>query len=396
MASPDTKDTPGVIVLGDHVQSLGIIRSLGRKKIPVYLVNDQAFCIGRFSKYTTKFFQCKNYQDPEILTRFLINLAISTKINGWVVFPTNDAAVYAVSTRKKKLEEYFRIPTPEWDVTKNAYNKKLTYAIARRCGIPVPDTKYPENLNHLLIISPSIRYPVILKPAVMYTYYRITGKKAIIIRNPDELMTEYKLMSSVISPEDIMIQEIIPGRPGQLYSFCSFFKNGKTHAICTARRHRQKPMDCGKGTTFACSEKVPDLEEYGKRFLQEIGYYGLSEIEFKKDPRDGKYKMLEMNARTWLWHSLAIQCGVNFPYRLYEDQVFGTTKPTELFRIGIQWVHFYTDFAISVNEILHRKMTIKEYIRSFDRETEEAVFAHDDAMPFVAETLLLPYLYLTR
>jgi len=396
MEPPADKEIHGAVVIGDHVQSLGIIRSLGRKKIPVYLVNDQSLCIGRFSKFTTKFFQCRNYHNPDILVRFLTDLASLEKINGWVVYPTNDAAIYAISINKKNLEQYFRIPTPEWEVTRKAYNKKLTYAIAEKCGIPVPDTKYPENLNHLIAISKSIRYPVILKPAIMYTYYKITGKKAIIVRNSDELMNEYRRMSSVIPPEDIMIQEIIPGRPGQLYSFCSFFKDGKSLATCAARRYRQKPMDCGKGTTFARSEVVPELEGYGTKFLREIGYYGLSEVEFKKDPRDGKYKLLEMNARTWLWHSLAIQCGVNFPYMLYEDQITGNTKPAAFFRSGVQWVHFYTDFAISVNEILHRKMTVKEYIHSFDGETDEAVFARDDAMPFLAETLLLPYLYLTR
>jgi len=396
MARPADNETHGAVVIGDHVQSLGIIRSLGRMKIPVYLVNNQSLCIGRFSKFTTKFFLCRNYQDPDVLVLFLTDLAISEGIDGWVVFPTNDAAVYSVSTRKKTLEQYFRIPTPEWKVTQNAYNKKLTYAIAERCGIPVPETKYPENLNHLIAISETIHYPVILKPAVMYTYFLSTGRKAVIVRNPAELINEYRQMSFVISPDDIMVQEIIPGRPGQLYSFCSFYKDGKTLATCTARRHRQKPMDCGKGTTFARSEEVPELAEYGSKFLQEIGYYGLSEVEFKKDPRDGKYKMLEMNARTWLWHSLAIQCGVDFPYILYMDQITGSTKSNGQFRIGAQWVHFYTDFAISANEILHRRMTVKEYLHSLDGETEEAVFARDDALPFLAETLLLPYLYLTR
>jgi|WetSurMetagenome_2_1015567.scaffolds.fasta_scaffold93474_2 D-aspartate ligase len=396
MPRPHSNATRGVVVIGDHVQSLGIIRSLGRKKIPVYLINDRALCIGRFSKFTTKFFLCRYYRDPEVLTQFLISLARSEKIEGWVVLPTNDAAIYGISTRKNNLKPYFCIPTPDWEVTQCAYNKKLTYAIAERCGIPVPETKYPVDLDHLTAISESIRYPVILKPAIMHTYYKSTGRKAVIVRNPAELIHEYQQMSSVISTGEIMVQEIIPGRPGKLYSFCSFFKDGVPLATCTARRHRQKPMDCGKGTTFARSQAVPELEEYGLRFLREIGYYGLSEIEFKKDPRDGRYKMLEMNARTWLWHSLAIQCGVDFPYIQYNDLMTGSTEPAGPFRKDIQWVHFYTDFAISAKEIMHGRMTMNEYLHSFDRETGEAVFARDDALPFLAETLLLPYLYLTR
>jgi predicted ATP-grasp superfamily ATP-dependent carboligase len=193
-----------------------------------------------------------------------------------------------------------------------------------------------------------------------------------------------------------MVQDIIPGRPGLLFSFCSLFKEGMPKAECIAQRRRQKPMDCGKGTTFAESVYIQELEEYGCIFLKEINYYGLSEVEFKKDPRDGNYKLLEMNARTWLWHSLAIRCGVDFPYLQYMDIIHGQVKPVLSFRENVKWVHFYTDFAISLNEIIHGRMRLGEYLHSLQGEKENGVFSKDDIMPFVMETLMLPYLYLTR
>jgi predicted ATP-grasp superfamily ATP-dependent carboligase len=392
----DSAEIKGVVIIGDHVQSLGIIRSLGREKIPVYLLNDKSLCIGRFSKFLKRFFLCPSFDDTDNLVKYLVSFAGREKIQDWILWPTNDASVFAVSTHKTNLEKFYKIATPSWDVVQYALNKKLTYSIAEKCNIPCPKTAYPENLDAVIAIGGTLAYPVILKPAVMHHYFKKARKKAVIVYNSQELIKNYQTMISIIDPSEIMVQEIIPGRPGFLYSFCSLFKEGKVQAKCIAQRRRQKPMDCGKGTTFAESISIPELEKYGSRLLNEIGYYGLSEIEFKKDPRDGQYKLLEINARTWLWHSLAIRCGVNFPLLQYRDITQGHINTVLSFRENIKWVHFYTDFAISMNEVLHRKMTISDYLYSLKGEKEPGVFSKDDMMPFIMETILLPYLYLTR
>lgn len=392
----NTGEKKGVVIIGDHVQSLGIIRSLGREKIPVYLLNDKSLCIGRFSKFLKKFFLCPSFEDTDTLVQYLVSLADRENIRDWMLWPTNDASVYAVSTHKTNLEKYFKIATPSWDVVQYALNKKLTYSVAEKCHIPCPKTAYPENLDAVISLGETIVYPVILKPAVMHHYFKKARKKAIIVHNTEELIENYQSMRSVIDPSEIMVQEIIPGRPGFLYSFCSLFREGNVQARCIAQRRRQKPMDCGKGTTFAQSMDIPELEQYGSVLLKEIGYYGLSEVEFKKDPRDGRYKLLEINARTWLWHSLAIRCGVNFPFLQYRDIMQGHSDPVLSFRENVKWVHFYTDFAISMNEILHGKMTFGDYLHSLEGEKESGVFSRDDMMPFIMETVLLPYLYLTR
>jgi len=63
------------------------------------------------------------------------------------------------------------------------------------------------------------------------------------------------------------------------------------------------------------------LEELSERFLRAIDYYGLVEMEYKLDPRDSQYKLLDVNARTWGYHALGAAAGVDFSYLLYCDQV---------------------------------------------------------------------------
>ena len=77
-----------------------------------------------------------------------------------------------------------------------------------------------------------------------------------------------------------------------------------------ARRARQHPMDFGHASTFAELVDIPEIRNIAERFLGLIDYYGLAEVEFMQDPRDGNYKLIEVNPRVWGWHTIAIASGV--------------------------------------------------------------------------------------
>ena len=384
------------MVIGDHVQALGIIRSLGRRGIPVYLLHDKHLCISRFSRYTKQFIKTPKPSDESKFVNFMIELARKRGVEGWILMPTNDAAVYTLSRHKEILEGYYRVSTPCWDVVKYAYNKKLTYQLAEKIGIPIPETFYPENMEELYEILPDIRFPVIIKPAIVDRFYKKTKKKVFKANTKEELVQAYIKASHIIDSSEILVQEVIPGSPDNLYSFCSFFKNGEVMGMCIGRRRRQRPMDFGDASTFVESVYVPELVDLGKRLLRAIGYYGLSEIEFKKDVRDGEFKLLEINARTWLWHSLAIRCGVDFPYLLYEDLRGENFKLRTFFKENVRFIHIYTDLGVAIMEILKGNMTLREYLSSLKGEKEFAVFSFNDPLPFIAETLMLPYLWKIR
>ncbi|MCW7079144.1 MAG: hypothetical protein OCU16_06430 [Candidatus Methanospirare jalkutatii] len=386
----------GVMVIGDHVQALGIIRSLGRRGIPVYLLHDKHLCISRFSRYTKQFIKTPKPSDESKFVNFMIELAKKRGVEGWILMPTNDAAVYTLSRHREILERYYRVSTPCWDVVKYAYNKKLTYQVAEKIGIPIPETFYPENIEELHEILSDICFPVIIKPAIVDHFYKKTKKKVFKANTKEELVQAYIKASHIIDSSEILVQEVIPGSPDNLYSFCSFFKDGKVMGMCIGRRRRQRPMDFGNASTFVESVYVPELVDLGKRLLRAIGYYGLSEIEFKKDVRDGEFKLLEINARTWLWHSLAIRCGVDFPYLLYEDLRGENFKLRTFFKENVRFIHIYTDLGVAIMEILKGNMTLREYLSSLKGEKEFAVFSFNDPLPFIAETLMLPYLWKIR
>jgi len=382
----------GAVITGGDFQGLGVLRTLVRKDIPIILL-DSDHCIGRYSKYTKKFFKSPEPMEEETYLNFLINLAKKEKIYGWVIFPNSDDAVYVLSRHKDMLEEFYRISTPHWEVIKNVYIKKNTYQVAEKNNIPIPKTYYPDNLDELTALN--LQFPVIIKPSIRDHFYSRVKIKAFLIKNREELIKTFQYVCSIINPEEVLVQEFIPGGPKHLYSFCPFFKNGKTITSIMARRTRQHPMDFGHATTFAELVDIPEMQEIAEKFLNLIGFYGIAEVEFMKDPRDEKFKLIEVNPRVWGWHTLAIAAGIDLPYFLYQDMI-GKKNEIQPPLKDMKWVRLSTDIPTVFFEIVKGKMKLSDYLASMKGKKEFAVFSLDDPLPFFMEIMMIPYLWRKR
>jgi predicted ATP-grasp superfamily ATP-dependent carboligase len=162
-----------------------------------------------------------------------------------------------------------------------------------------------------------------------------------------------------------------------------------------ARRRRQHPLEFGRASTYVETVDVPVLEELSERFLRAIDYYGLVELEYKLDPRDSQYKLLDVNARTWGYHSLGAEAGVDFSYMLYADQM-GLPVSVCKSRPGVTWVRTVTDLPAGLMGILSGDTSLKSYFRSLKSCDAEAVFSLSDPLPGLAEVALIPYLAIKR
>ena len=382
----------GAVITGGDFQAIGALRTLARKGIPIILL-DSDHCISKYSRFKKKFFRAPRLSDKDSYVDFLIDLARKERIYGWVIFPNSDEAVYILSKYKNVLEEFYRIPTPPWEVIKNVYIKKNTYQLAERNEIPIPKNYYAENLEELLELD--LQFPLVIKPSIRDYFYNKVRTKAFRINTKEELIKTYQFVCSVIIPSDVLVQEFIPGGPNRLYSFCPFFKEGKVVASIMARRTRQHPMDFGHASTFAELVDIKAMKAISEKFLRLINYYGIGEVEFMHDPRDGKYKLLELNPRIWGWHTLAIAAGVDLPYMLYQDMI-GQQIETPSALKEAKWVRLTTDVPTVLTEIIKGNMKISDYMASMKGEKEFAVFCLDDPLPFFIEIGMIPYLWMKR
>jgi predicted ATP-grasp superfamily ATP-dependent carboligase len=119
------------------------------------------------------------------------------------------------------------------------------------------------------------------------------------------------------------------------------------------------------------------------------------ELEYKRDPRDGEYKLLDVNARTWGYHGLGPAAGVDFPALLFADQT-GEALPTVRARPGVRWIRLATDVPNAVRDMAAGTLRPAAYLRSLRGIDVEAVLSWSDPLPGLYELALLPYLFVRR
>ena len=153
MNSPTSESLPeseqvGAIVIGGEHPGLGIARSLGRRGIPICLIDDQ-YSVLQFSKYATRVVLVKDLRDEQKTVDSVLEVGQRYGLKGWVLFPTRDETVAAFSRHRDRLAEVFRVTTPNWETVRWAWDKKNTYDRAAKLGIPVPQTYNPRTEEKL-------------------------------------------------------------------------------------------------------------------------------------------------------------------------------------------------------------------------------------------------------
>jgi len=388
-----TDATVGAVVVGGDYQGLGIVRSLGRQGVPVCVVDDE-HSISRYSHYCTHFVKLKDLRTERAAVDSILEVGRRLGLSGWVLYPTREELVAAFSRNRLELGQWFRVPTPEWSTVRWMWDKRNTYRLAQELGIAIPRTHYLDHIDQLAELD-GFAPPFTIKPAIKEHFVYATKAKAWSANSLSELRLLFEKASELVGPGEIMVQEFIPGGGCQQFAYCAFFRDGKAVGKMVTQRRRQHPLRFGRASTYVETVELPILEELSERFLRKINYYGLVEMEYKLDPRDGQYKLLDVNARTWGYHTLGASAGVDFSLMLYSDQVGmpvipGKGKP------GVGWLRMTTDIPASLLALLQGELDVRSYLHSLRNCRVEAVFSHEDPLPGLAEIILIPYLMIKR
>jgi predicted ATP-grasp superfamily ATP-dependent carboligase len=378
----------GGVVIGGGCQGLGIARSLGRRGIPVCLIDDEV-SIARASRFVRESVRVPSLRSERALLEALALAHDRLSLSGWVLYPTREENIAGIAANRDELQRTFRVPTPGLDSIHHAWDKRKLYGLAEQLSVPVPRTWFPRSERDLDEIK--VRDPVILKPAIKEHFFYATHAKAWRANTSAELLAAFRRATEIMPASEVIVQEMIPGGGEEQYAYCAFFREGRPAASMTVRRRRQHPSDFGIASTYVETISLPELAEPSCRFLAAIDYYGLVELEYKRDPRDGAYKLLDVNARTWGYHSLGGSAGVDFPYLLFRDQI-GTRVKEAHARPGVSWVRLSTDVPNALRDFYAGRLRPREYLRSLRAVNTEAVFSINDPLPGLYEIALLPYL----
>lgn len=382
----------GGVVLGGDSQGLGIARSLGRHGIPVCVIDDET-SISRVSRYVQHTVRVRDLRSESSLLDALTLARRKHGLSGWVLYPTRDENVAALAANRDALTQDFRVPTPELASVRHVWDKRETYRLAEKLSIPIPRTWFPRSEADVAAID--MDAPLIVKPAIKEHFFYTTHAKAWRADNHTELASAFRRAASIVGDGEVIVQELIPGGGDEQYAYCALFRSGHPVASMTVRRRRQHPSDFGRASTYVETISLPELAGPSVKFLSDIGYYGLVELEFKHDTRDGIYKLLDVNARTWGYHSLGGRAGVDFPYLLFQDQLGIPIREAHA-RPGVCWIRLTTDVPNAVRDMRARRLRARDYLRTLFSVNTEAVFSLRDPLPGLYELTLLPYLAVKR
>jgi len=377
----------GAVVMGADYRALGVVRSLGRRGIPVWVVKQGGHLVAAASRYTPRTVPWPDGGDQAKI-EFLLDLSAKHNLDGWLLIPTDDYTVGLASGHHKALASKYRLTVPPWETLRWACDKRLLHELGEKLGIDQPWTACPLNRKHLAAID--CPFPVILKPAVRLQPSNLAIPKAWLAEDRDSLLARYDEASALFPAEDLLVQEIVPGGGEAQFSYAALCNNGRSLASVVARRTRQFPKDFGQLSTYVETVNLPELIEPAERLLAEVRFHGLAEVEFKRDPRNGRYKVLDINPRVWGWHTLSKRAGVDFPYLLW---LLATGQPVPHLRgrAGERWVHLSADLRVAIEEILGGRLSWWDYLRSIRGPLESALFSWDDPLPGLFDLPLFAY-----
>lgn len=290
---------------------MAAVRSLGRQGIPVATADTTRLTPAAFSKYCKKsFLSPKPADEPSLYAEWLeARLNDLAKEGGAVLLPMDDATTQMAI----RLSESGRLGCdrllPGSQAFETASDKYKTILKAQSAGIECPRTWLPENEEELTAPA-AAGFPLVVKPR------HSSGSRGIrIVHGEAELRREYRAACAA-GGEPPMIQEYL--EPGERFDAAVLFDaDGEPAATFVQRELRHYPVDIGPSTAQE-SVRMPELEEQAVRLLQHMGWRGIAEVEWMRDSRDGRLKLMEVNPRYWNSLHLAIQSGVDFPYLHYQ------------------------------------------------------------------------------
>ena len=384
--------TCGAIIIEGHVQGLANTRALGREGIPVVVIDKEKKCLARYSKYCIAFHQCPDYQSDK-LADFLIELAKKDGLQNWVVLPSNDHAVYTLARNKYRLSDYLGIITESIETIEKIINKDRFLVMADSVGVPIPKTWYLSGPEDQQIAD--LSYPVLTKGRNGLTFFKKYHRKAFLAENDIQLRRQLEEINTQVAVSETFTQEVIPDDGNnKTESFTAFSIDGEIKAHWTGVKLREHPLRFGTAT-FAKSIDGGHLLPYGQKILRELKFTGVCEIEFLKDPRDNKYKLIEMNARTWLWVGLAVACGINYPILVYQYVKRGRNIHFPIdYKKNEYWRNFLVDFYYSVLPSLIKGKFMGSIFQK--KSKAKAVFSLNDFLPSIRYFFMLYHIKKTR
>jgi D-aspartate ligase len=385
LATPADPSTPAhrrVLVLGLLPAGLAFARSLGRAGIPVYGGVFRGNEFGLRSRYLRGHCIATDADEPARDRRMLAYLRRLAAGGRAVLVPERDEHVDFVLRNWDEIRAVADVPLPpEPEIVRRLRRKDLLPSAAAEAGLASPATVHIE--NEAAVRTAELEPPFLLKPVEGQEYALRFGQKAVVAADVERAVAVWR--EARAAGFEMILQELVPDSHEHVFSlFVYVGRSGEPLASVVGRKVRQGPLRFGTSAVFEIQYE-PQVLELGLRLLESVGYRGFAHVEFARDPRDGVFKVLEVNTRLPVWAGIAMNHAFDVARTAYDDLSGLPSVARETFRGDLAWVYLAKDLWVSAQMARRRELKLRDFLAHHVRTGKvRAVFAADDPLPALA------------
>lgn len=374
------RELPPAIVVAGHTMALGVVRALGEAGVPVHVARYDPRDMAHASRYARDAVvippPAREAEHVEAL------VALARRLGGGLLVPASDEAVVALARNRARLSRHAKVAAPPWDVVRNFIEKRRTYALAEKAGVPAPRTVVPRSVAEARAAAAELGYPLLVKPSQSHLFYERFRRKMVVVPDPRALVD--RLEEAWEAGLEVVLQELVPGDDTEVVNYNAYLVDGRPVAEFTARQLRKAPPHLGSPRVVR-SERIDAVIGPGRAMLRAIGLQtGFACSEFKRDPRDGRYRIVDVNGRHNLSGILAVRCGVSFPLIQYRHLVLGEVpRRPPSFQEGVYWTDVVRDVGYGLRYLLHERLAPWTWLAPYLGPGCDAILDRRDLRPFL-------------
>jgi D-aspartate ligase len=372
--------TPAIVV-GSGLGALGTLRLLRRAGIPAYSLP----AAGSHESRSRWFRPVPGLPAALISGVPLAEMLERSALERAVLIPCSDAVLHAIAQLPSTLAQRFPSSTPPLAAVRQLANKAEFAHLLQSLDVPRPRTLVVTGTAELEAFAGGDFERLFLKPTDSASFIRRYGVKGCRVRDLADARAQLaKLQSDGV---DVVVQEYVPGPPTNHYLIDGFAqRGGQIRALFARRRLRMAPPDFGDSSHMV---SVPiDAVEPAVHSLHQIlgalNYRGIFSAEFKQDARDGAFRILEVNARVWIYVEFAGRCGVDVCSMAYRDALGLELGAQPSYRCGVRLVAPYIDIVAARYAWQRSQLTSWEWLKSWTG-AQQPHFNWTDPAPAVHE-----------
>lgn len=373
---------PPVVLLG----GLNVLRALGRGGIPVIVAASSPDEPAFGSRYCRGRLQLPPLHDARAVVDALLDFGarLTQSLERQVpLFYSNDSWQRLVQDYRDELARHYLLLLNEPKVADALLDKDRFQPLAAARGLPIPRSLEWDALE-------AIAGPVLAKPRAKSSHEKTPAHRRLFGAQGKARVfpSGRALLAHAAARElrdELLIQEYIDGDDRQIWSFHGFAdERGELLDWFIGRKIRTYPVLTGASTYLELARDA-DLEQLGRRIVSALNLKGVFKIDLKRDPRIGRFRVLEVNARYNLWHYLAAANGLNLPLTAYEYLVHGRRPAAARgYRTTQRWIHLRYDWAAYRSLAARGELDLAGWLASLAAAPKVCqLFSWRDPMPFL-------------